>query len=392
MKIVSLKAIPITHVHGGQRPAEHLFELPVSFLFLRVETDAGVVGHGEVCDSYGCNFPLTVQAIIEEALAPLLVGEDPQLIDRLVAKMRGWTRRRLGDQGIIIQAISGVEVALWDLLGKALGKSVTQLLGGSRDQVPVYASGTLLEEGPPDWHREFFEPCLSQGVRAVKVRMGLDFKRDLETLHGLRDLLGDDIQVMVDGSENYTLPTAVEIARAMQDCGVLFFEEPIPQCNREGIARLVRSSPVPIAYGEHLFSLHDFQDCLIHRRADIVQPDAVICGGIAEGRRVAALAETFGVPVVPHAAAGPVALAANLHFAASAPNAQVLEYAFTLDRLWKEMLPEPILSPGALQDGCLPVPAGPGLGLEMDEGVWSQYPYQAPRQVITMPSWSLGHL
>jgi L-alanine-DL-glutamate epimerase-like enolase superfamily enzyme len=382
MKLVSLKAIPVTHYdHQG---------LPLNYLFVRVETDEGVIGYGEVCDSYGCNFPLSIKAIIDEALSPLLLEEHPLNIDRLVVKLRGWTRRRLGDQGVIIQAISGVEIALWDLRGKIEGTSVSHLVGRIQDQIGVYASGSFLEEGPPDWHIKMFEPCLHQGVRAIKVRTGLNFRDDLRTLRALRLMVGDEMQIMVDGSEHYTVPTALEIAKGLADLGVLFFEEPVPQHNREGIACLVEKSPVPIAYGEHLFTSHDFQDCLVHRRAAVVQPDAAICGGISEAKKIAALAETFGVRVVPHSAAGPLALAANLHLSASVANVKLLEYSFTLDRLWREMLREPILSPSRLQDGRLAVPDGPGLGLSINEEIWSRYPYQ-PRSVVDrMPTWSMG--
>jgi L-alanine-DL-glutamate epimerase-like enolase superfamily enzyme len=188
------------------------------------------------------------------------------------------------------------------------------------------------------------------------------------------------------------VPTALEIAKALAGLGALFFEEPVPQHNREGIARLVEQSPVPIAYGEHLFTSHDFQDCLVHRRADVVQPDAALCGGLSEARRVAALAELFGVRVVPHSAAGPLALAANVHLCASAANVMMLEYSFTLDALWKELLREPILSPSALNDGQLAVPDGPGLGLSINEETWSRYPYQRRSAVTRMPTWSMGYV
>lgn len=389
MKIVSVKTIPITHV--VERPV-YMFERALYHLLVKIETDEGMVGYGEVCDSYACTYPLTVQALIDEAFKPLLAGEDPMDLERLVLKLRGWTRRRLGDQGIAVQASSGIEIALWDLIGKIKGQSVSQLLGRVRDRVPVYASSTVLEEGPPEVHLKLLEPCLSRGVRAVKVRLGLDFRRDLVTLRALRALLDDDIQMMVDGGEHYTVRTALEIAHTLRDLGIRFFEEPIPQLNREGIARLVEKSPVPIAYGEHLFLTQDFQDCLIHRRADVIQPDAAISGGISECRRIAALAETFGVPVVPHSAAGPLALAANLHLSASLPNLWMLEYTFTFDRVWSEMLKEPILSPSAISDGHLKVPDGPGLGVLVDEEMWTRHPYQPRGPVAEMPGWSLGNV
>lgn len=389
MKIISVKTVPITHV--VEQPV-YMFERALYHLLVRIETDEGMVGYGEVCDSYACTYPLSVQALVDEAFKPLLNGEDPLDLERLILKLRGWTRRRLGDQGIVIQAISGIEIALWDLVGKIKGQSISRLLGRVRDRVPIYASSTILEEGPPELHLKLLEPCLNRGVRAVKVRLGLDFRRDLTILRALRALIDDDIQMMVDGGEHYTVRTALEIAHSLSDLGIRFFEEPIPQLNREGIAYLVRKSPVPIAYGEHLFLTQDFQDCLTHGRADVIQPDAAISGGISECRRIAALAETFGVPVVPHSAAGPLALAANLHLSASLPNLWMLEYTFTFDRVWKEMLREPILSPRAISEGQLKVPDGPGLGVLVDEEMWTRHPYQSRGTVAEMPSWSLGNV
>ena len=224
MRIKSVRAIPFTFAGTGDRPGNYLFEQPMNLLCVRVETEGAIVGYGEVCDSYGCNYGRSIQMVIEEALSPLLIGEDLDSVERLTGKMRGWTRRRLGDQGMSIQAISGVEIALWDLLGKVEGKSVSQILGRFRDQIPVYASSTFLEEGPPEFHLELIEPCLKQGVRGVKVRIGLDYRRDLKTLEGLRKLLGDDIRIMVDGSEHFSVLTALEIARRLNDIGVSFFE------------------------------------------------------------------------------------------------------------------------------------------------------------------------
>jgi D-galactarolactone cycloisomerase len=369
-----------------------MFERPLYHVLVRVECDDGQVGYGEVCDSYACTYPLSVKAIVDEAFKPLLDGEDPRDLERLVIKLRGWTRRRLGDQGIAIQTISGIEIALWDLLGKIKGQSVTELLGQVRDRVPVYASSTVLEEGPAEVHFTLLEPLLQRGVRAVKVRLGIDYRRDLDTLQALRALLPADIQMMVDGGEHYTVRTALEIADRLAELEIRFFEEPIPQLNREGIAYLVSKSPVPIAYGEHLFLTQDFQDCLIHKRADVIQPDAAICGGISECRRIAALAATFGVPVAPHSAAGPLALAANLHLSSSLPNLWMLEYAFTFDRVWRGLLKEPVLSPEFITDGHLPLPGGPGLGVRIDEEVWAEYPYQARARVSQMPEWSLGNV
>jgi len=391
MKITSVDAIPITYVEKRE-PLKYMFEMPMNLFYIRVHSDDGIVGYGEVCDSYGCSFGRSFQSLVEEVLSPMIVGEDPTDIERLQAKMRGWTRRRLGDQWMIIEAISGVEIALWDLRGKAEGKSISRMLGRHQEMIRIYASGTFIEEGDAEFHLKLFEPCLSRGVTAFKVRVGFDYRRDLKTLAGIRRLAGDDVQIMVDGSEHFSVLTALEIAKGLNDLNVLFFEEPIPVSHREGMARLVAESPVPIAYGEHFFAVHDFQDCFIHRRADIAQPDAATCGGILEGKAIAGVVSTFGVPLVLHSCAGPIALAANVHLAASAANVLMMEYTLTVDRVWREMMPDPILSSQAIRDGKLPVPDGPGLGITIDEEMWGRHPYRSPAPVTKMPTWSLGHV
>ena len=392
MKITAITAIPITHPAVSTEPVKFLHEFPMSHLFVRVETDAGITGFGEVSDSYCCSYPLSLKAIIDEVITPLLLGEDAFAIERLVTKVRGWTRREFCDQSAIIQSLSGIENALWDVTGKALGKSVSQILGKYRNEIKVYASGTFLAEGAADFHVKLFEPCLNRGVRACKVRLGIDYKRDLDTLRSIRELLGDEISILVDGSEHFSATTALEISKALADLGVLFFEEPVPQHSRDGIQQLVEKSPIPIAYGEHLFTLHDFEDCLANRRANIIQPDAAISGGIAECRKIAALAESFGVWFLPHSAAGPLTLAANVHLSASVPNFWMMEYAFTLDGLAREILKEPLLSPSQLSDGKLPVPDGPGLGLEIKEEVFDQYPYVSRKPASGISTWAQGYV
>lgn len=182
-RIDAVEAVGFTFEHGRE---------PLSYCLVRVATDDGIVGWGEACDSFGCTYASVIEAAVADALAPLLVGEELDHPDRLVHKMRSWTRRRLGHQWVAAQAVSGVELALWDALSKARGLSVSELLGDSPQPVPVpvYASSVFLEEGPADWHLNLLEPLLSAGVRAVKLRIGVDWEADLETLAAVRDGLG----------------------------------------------------------------------------------------------------------------------------------------------------------------------------------------------------------
>lgn len=366
--IVGLRAIPVTV--GTDREA-------MSFLFVRLETSDGVVGYGEACDSFGCSYAPVLATLIDEVYAPILIGQSIEHPAGLAGRLLAFTRRRLGDGWIAAHARSAVELAAWDALGHACGESVSQLIGQHRDRVEVYASSGFLEEGPAAYHLETLAPLLDRGVQRVKVRVGPQWQSDLATLTALRAMLGDGIELMVDGSENYTLPTALRIAAELADLGVSWFEEPLPQHASPGIARLCESSPVPIAYGEHLFGTAEALAAMQRDGVQVLQPDPATCGGLAEARAIAALAAPFGVRVVPHMCAGPVALAAALHLAATVPSIRLIEYPPVLTPVWRTF-GGAALCPEAIVDGHLAVPTAPGLGVVFDEAAAREHPYQPP--------------
>ena len=370
-RIEAVEAQAFTFEHGRE---------PLSYCLVRVGTDDGVVGWGEACDSFGCTYASVVEAAVADALAPLLVGEELDRPDRLVHKMRSWTRRRLGSQWVAAQAVSGVELALWDALGKTRGLSMSELLGGSPEPapVPVYASSVFLEEGPADWHLGLLEPLLSAGVRAVKLRIGVDWEADIETLAAVRAGLGPGVAVMIDGNENYTVTTALAIAERLDTLDVEWFEEPVPQEAHQAMEEVAARSPVPIAYGEHMFGLAEFAEAIRRRWAGVLQPDAATCGGLSEAMRIAAAAGEAGVRAVPHTASGPVALAANLHLAAAAPAVDLLEYPYPLAECWAAAAPDCPLGPDRVAGGALSPPSGPGLGIEIDLEAVRARPYQPP--------------
>jgi L-alanine-DL-glutamate epimerase-like enolase superfamily enzyme len=369
VKITAVTPLPVTF------PVERE---TMSFAFVRVETAEGVIGYGETCDSFGCSYAGVIATVVADAFAPLLVGEQLDVVEPLTERMRLWTRRRLGDQWIAAQARSGVEIALWDALGKASGRSVATLLGQVRDRVEIYASGGFLEEGDADHHLAQLQPLLDRGVRRVKVRVGPEWERDLDTLRDVRRRLGDDIELMVDGSEIFTLPTARRVADALHALGVSWFEEPLPQGARAGITQLADRSPVPIAYGEHLFGGDDALDALVHQHVQVLQPDAATCGGIVDARRMADLAVHHGARVVLHVCAGPISLAANVHVAASLPGVRLIEYPPSLAAAWSGLGAGAPLGPDSVVDGALAVPDGPGLGVALDEDAVAAHPYRVP--------------
>lgn len=350
----------------------------MSFLFVRVVAEDGTVGWGEVCDSYGCSYAPVLATTIEQVYAPLLLGRQLDAVEPLIEGIRLATRRRLGDQWIAPQARAGVELALWDLLGRASGRSVSRLIGRLRDAVEVYASGAFLEEGDADHHVARLAPLLDRGVRKVKLRTGPEWQRDLEVLADVRRRLGPEIELMIDASETYTLPTSRRLAERLAALDVRWLEEPIPQGDRAGIEALVAHSPVPIAYGEHMFGAGEAIDAMRRRQLDVLQPDASTAGGISEARRMAAAAASFGVRVVPHVCAGPVSLAANLHLAATVPAVRCIEYPPTLLPVWDAFGGGAPLGLDAVDDGHLAIPDTPGLGVDVDEAAITAHPYRPP--------------
>jgi L-alanine-DL-glutamate epimerase-like enolase superfamily enzyme len=377
-KIESVEVVPTT--------MPDMFGEPMHLCLVRVEAE-GVVGWGEICDSYCCTFPEVYVPLVDHVYAPLVLGSDLVSVDALTRKLRMWARRRIGDAGLAIQALSGLELALWDLHGKLAGQSVSQLIGQTRDRIPVYASGKFLDE-PIDMHVRILGPAFDRGVEVAKVRTSLDPDADLTVLRDLQREL-PAFMFMVDGNENFSVTTALRLAAGLADRGVMFFEEPVPQLYRRAVASVVSRSPLPIAYGEHLFGAAEFGDALADGWPHIVQPDPSIVGGLSECLQVAAVAEAYGVPVMPHAAAGPLAMAAGLHVAAVRQNVQLLEHAFTLEPLW-EALVGPQLSCSAIVDGALAVPSGPGLGVEIDEEALRAHPYQPKTYDMSMPRRSIG--
>lgn len=372
-RIAAIEALPCTFGTDRER---------MSFLFVRATAEDGTVGWGEVCDSFGCSYAGVLAHLIDEVFAPLVVGQELTVagggVELLAERMRLFTRRRLGDAWVAPQARSGVELALWDLAGKAAGCSVSHLLGRTADRVEVYASCGFLEEGPAEHHYETVRPLLERGVRKVKVRTGPDWRADLDTLRTLQPMLGAGVELMVDASETYTLPTARALAAALTEFDVRWIEEPLPQSERAGIEALVAHSPIPIAYGEHLFGLDEALDAMRRRQLDVLQPDAATAGGLSEARKMALAAPAFGVRVVPHVCSGPVALAANVHLAASVPAIRLIEYPPTLLPVWDTFGTGATLGLDALDDGYLPVPDAPGLGVGIDPAAAAAHPYQPP--------------
>ena len=336
-------------------------------LVIRVHTDAGITGIGEAHSS-----PPVLKAIIEapvhqlsgQGLAQLLIGRDPLRIGELWDLMYDCTST-FGRRGVVMHAISGIDMALWDILGKATGQPVHALLGGARrDAVPAYASDLA-----PATEAEALDRAKAHrdnGFRAMKFGwggLGQDVRGDAARMGRIRAAVGPDVDIMLDMGMAIPFDSALWLARALAEHDTFFLEEPLSPDDLDGFARLVDASPTPIATGEKETTRFGFRALMEQGNLRIIQPDVARVGGLTEMRRIAALAEVRAVRVIPHCWATDILVAATLHFLATQRDAPYQEFNIMDNPLRTDLLRNPIRP----ADGMVPVPQGPGLGIELDE-------------------------
>lgn len=387
MKITEVKGICL----GYEKPDP---PMPRSFALVKVATDAGHVGYGEASTSYGHLYPFLVKEIVEEILGRVLVGRDPLDIKARKEDMYRYLSPWIGWEGISSQVIGAVEIALWDILGKERKESISHIMGCGNRAIPLYATGTLYFGDDRTYHGKYFDRALERGFIGVKTRIGKSVKADLDQICSVREHIGSDVKLMVDAYWSYSTQSAIELARGMEGLDIYFFEEPMPQAWLEGYARLCAISSIPIAVGERIYSLSGFAQVIRSRAADVLQPDPTVCGGISECMEVAALGKSSDRVVIPHIGGlTAVGIAANLHLA-SIIGSPMLEYDLgVLQPLRDEMLSDPVLSIDRIMNGCLAVPEGPGLGIEINESVFEKYVYK-PGKVYPdfFPQFGIGKI
>ncbi len=338
-------------------------------LFILVRTDQGITGYGE-------SSPMNVRAIasmVNEAMKPLVVGQNPLDYDRLWESMYFRTYK-LGVMGAQTEAIAGIDIALWDILGKVAGQSISQLLGGRRrDRVRMYASIGGGAESTPQEMAGRAAKAVEEGHTMVKMRMDWTARRtdvnpahDWAVLSETRKAIGDKVELGFDPNNGFSVPTAIRLGRRAQDeLELIHYEEPVAQYDYAGIAQVVAALDVAIAAGEQEYTRWQFRDLISQANVDIVQPDLVKCAGITEGVRIAALASTHNRILVPHQTQPSIGTAANLHFTACfAREERAQEYDINPKRA---ILNRVIHPPLEQKDGYLAVPDGPGLGIDVDE-------------------------
>ena len=352
--------------------------------YVRVYTDEGLTGTGE-CIHGGRGCPELIKDMTE-----LLRGEDPLDVERLWERLR---RRYLFDgamAGNVVTAMTGVEIALWDLAGKALGVPVYRLLGGGgkyRDRIRLYCDCHAGREDTPEGNAAKAKEVVALGFNAIKFDVD-DLKHPkkldrynhtitpgelscmVEKVAAIREAVGPEIDLCVDMHGRYDMTSGIRVAQALEPFNLLWLEEPVPPENPIAMREVRRASRTPICAGENLYTRWGFRELFEQQAVDVVMPDIPKCGGLAECRKIANMAETYYVPFAPHNVCGPLGTMASCHVCASVPNFLVLEWHWLERPHWNTLC---LTDEPTIQNGYVKIPEKPGIGLEVNEEVMREY-------------------
>ena len=350
-------------------------------IFLKVETDEGLVGVGE---ARALNRLDAILGYLTGAVPRYVLGHDPFEIEKLVHRMLREDFARTGETAMT--GIAMVEIACWDIVGQALGQPVYRLLGGAvRERIKAYANGWYTVERTPEEFHAAARRAVARGYRALKLDpFGAGFyeleraekNRAVGLVEAVRDAVGDEVEILVEMHGRFNPATAVEMTRELAPFKPGWVEEPVPPENLAALkkaAEAIAPLGIPVATGERLHSVNEFRELFECQAADIVQPDITHFGGILSVKKLAAWAEAYYVLVAPHNVGGPVSTAAALHLAAATPNFKIQEHFNDFAEAYVKDA-----APGVPQvkDGFFALPAGPGLGVELDEDLIRAHPRQ----------------
>ncbi|GAY25747.1 hypothetical protein ATG_09500 [Desulfurococcaceae archaeon AG1] len=341
-------------------------------VYVKITTDEGITGWGE---AIAREAPSASASVINELFRPLLLGRDPLDHEVLWEELFSVMRVRGHFTGYYIEALSGVDLALWDIKGKYFGKPVSKLLGGLfRDRVKAYASSIVFMK-PEDAAREAAK-LLEHGFRYIKVKVGRGFDMDREVIKAIRDSLGSEVEIMADANTAYNVATAVRVGRMLERYEAVWFEEPVPPDNIDAYVEITRTLDIPIAAAETLFTKYQWLMFMQRKAMDIAMPDIARVGGITEALKIAALADSFGIPMTFHIGlSGAGCRAATLQFIASLPSHLIFTPAYEYYYVEKNPLAYQITKDPVevFSNDDVLIPNRPGLGLEIDEAKLKSY-------------------
>ncbi|MGQ0523791.1 MAG: mandelate racemase/muconate lactonizing enzyme family protein [Betaproteobacteria bacterium] len=334
------------------------------FVALRLYTDEGLDGVGVTF--FGAALTGALKSAVD-ALAALTIGEDPLRAEAIAHKLRA-AAGNSGPGGIFTLALAAVDIALWDLKGKALNVPVSKLAGGFRDRVPTYASGALMRTFPLDHVAKAASTLVGKGFRQMKTQLALPGDttpaREVERIRVIREAIGTDIDLMCDINQRWDVRQAISIGRRVEEYNLFWLEDVVAADDYPGLATVTAALATPIAAGEYVYGAVPFRHMLEARSVDIVMIDVLRAGGITQWLKIAGMAEAFNLPVVNH-----LYPEISVHLVAAVPNGLTVEYMPWSARIYQEV-PVPV-------NGELAVPQKPGLGLEFDEAALRRYSAKA---------------
>lgn len=322
---------------------------------LELHTNLGIVGR---------SLPKGPRSIAQSIFKKIVKDENPFFVERIWDRMYRENRKPVA-KGDYIKAMGSFDMAIWDIIGKALGLPVYKVLGACRTKIRVYAAGGYYEEGKTtsDLAREM-ESYVKEGFHAVKMKVGgADFNTDVERVGAVRDAIGPDVDLLIDANNKWRAYEAIRFGRAVEKYNIFWFEEPVEPDDFAGCAEIKQELDIPIVAGENEYTIWGCRDLIVNESADILNLDTVKAGGITEYRKIAALASAFHIPVAPH---GSPHMA--IHLLGSIPNALIMETYPTVESKYNPALP---LFP--VKDGCIEMPETPGLGIDPDPADVKKY-------------------
>ncbi|MGI6574863.1 MAG: mandelate racemase/muconate lactonizing enzyme family protein [bacterium] len=359
MKISKVEALPITaQMETSLRISTTQFN-EVRALIVRITTTDGLVGIGEGLVRIA---PKATKYIVDEMLAPRIMGKDPLDAAGLWWEMFSAMRTRGHTKGHFLEAISAVDVALWDIIAQAANLPLYKVLHGfGRQRIPAYASSVFISS--VDEMEAQAKKFLDMGYTAMKIKLGTGLHEDIEAVAAIRAAVGKNVKLMVDTNSVYDAATAIRLGRQLEQYDLEWLEEPVPPYDLQGYMHVKRGQAIPIAGGEGEFSLYGFRDFLATGAVDIVQPDLGRVGGFTEGMRIAALIQAHNLKFAPHTGmCSAVNIVASMHYAAAAPNLygfEFMELTHPLIDMFTTPMPRPV-------NGEIVLPDTPGLGVKLD--------------------------
>ena len=361
MKITSVSAVLLT---------------PMPWVLIKVRTDAGITGIGEAYHGAGVH-----HIAVDERLTRAVIGQDPRNVDKLFRDMMRSMSASGFYQGAVMSAISGIEMALWDITGQATGVPIWQLLGGKfRDKIRVYNDCHAGDAQTPESYAEKAKAVEARGFDAIKFDIdpppttrdrynrcisNNDIAHFVDIVTAVRQSLDPNTDLLIDAHWFYAPVDILKVAYAFEPLNLMWLEDPVPPENIEAMAKITNATRTPICTGENFYTRHGFRELIQSQAADIISPDHAKAGGLLEGRRIADLADIYYIPISPHNICGPIGTMAVSHLCAAVPNFQVLEFHHLDNEIWNTLTVERDL----IQNGHIAVPTAPGLGVSLDEEV-----------------------